>query len=1173
MPVPNINIGQVAIDPTNKVFYFKKLNGDLVSSTLDLLQDGFSSIVTSDNVTISANLTVTGDLTVTGTTTTINTENVTIEDNILILNSNVSATPNTNAGIEIERGTFTNVQIRWNETTDTWQYTNDGTTFYDINSIIANSVQLGYHTTGDYVEDMTAGTGVTITSGTGEGSNPTISIGQDVSTSATPTFGRVIAPITGNVTGNVIGDLTGGVTGNVTGNVTGDLTGNVTGNLIGNATGNLTGNVTGQISDISNHGINALNDVNATPNSGEFLKWNGSSWVNDPINLATDTIGDYISNLTGSNGITITNNSGENATPNIAFSGSIDNISDITITSAQNGQILEYDGTAWVNTVRPSFEPMGFENADDSSITFSNSTREFTISPASSSFTIWSVGKRYVKTTSESISLPNLSNLYYIYYNTSGALAYKTTFFTLSEDTPVAYIYWNQTDGVAHFIADERHGVTLDWATHEYLHRTRGAAIANGFGANNYDTEGNGDLDSHAQIDIAEGTFFDEDLRIVITNSATPSVYSHQQTLQGGGEFPVFYRTNSHYRRDTATKFPMKIGSSRVTYNLFSGGLWSTPDIDNNKFGISYLVATNDLNDPIFAIMGQAQYTDQGSAEAASWDSMNMSDFPVAEFRLLYKLIYQTSSTYTNTPKAHLTGVQDLRVSFISGGNLATVPVSDHGTMTGLSDDDHQQYLNITRHDIHDHTNVMSSVILDDISDVAAATPSSGDYLKWNGSAWISDPINLATDTVGNYMVNVSAGTGISVSHTQGEGSTATVSLNANLNDLNDVVISGVPTTNHVLLYNGSSWVSGGVPGGLSSASSTSEGVVYGKTTLSGGTVFLGYASGNASAIGSNNIAIGEYSQAANSMGAGNVSIGYGSLRNSGSNNYSVAIGYTALEYASGGYNIGIGYNSLRGTFATSTGGSNIAIGESAGYSLVSGTYNIFMGSNSGYGITTSNYNIGIGRDSLKNVSGNANVAIGDSALSASTSLTGTDNIAIGQNAGGSLTSGTGNIFIGRATGYYNTSGSYNIFIGYNAGDSESGSNKLYIANSNTSSPLIKGDFSSSTVEINGSLTYRQAFNNQGTNTSVYLVNGDKGKIVTFNSSSNVTVYVNTSTNLVAGERIDILNLGSGIVSISASGVTVNATPGLKLRAQYSGGSLICMANNSSYVLIGDLMA
>lgn len=36
--------------------------------------------------------------------------------------------------------------------------------------------------------------------------------------------------------------------------------------------------------------------------------------------------------------------------------------------------------------------------------------------------------------------------------------------------------------------------------------------------------------------------------------------------------------------------------------------------------------------------------------------------------------------------------------------------------------------------------------------------------------------VALGTDTTGNYMVNVTAGSGISVSHTQGEGSTATIS-------------------------------------------------------------------------------------------------------------------------------------------------------------------------------------------------------------------------------------------------------------------------------------------------------------------------------------------------------------------------------------------------------------
>lgn len=507
--------------------------------------------------------------------------------------------------------------------------------------------------------------------------------------------------------------------------------------------------------------LDEIGDVSASaPSIGDLIQWNGSVWAN----VSSSAVG----------------------------ATNLDGLTDVTITSAVDGQILVYDGTNWVNTVRPSNEPMGFENAASSAISFDKTNRQFSISPVSGSFTVWVNGKRFVKTGTETITIADTSALYYIYYNSSGTLSSKTTFFTLSSEAPIAYVYWNQSDATHHFFADERHGITLDWATHEYLHRTRGAAIANGFGVNNYTTSGNGSLDAHAQLDIANGTFFDEDLKIDITHSATPASNSHEQFLQGGAKLPVFYRTNTHYRRDTATSFPMKQGTARVKYNLLSGGLWSTPDIDNNKYGITYIVATNDLNAPIFAMMGQAQYTDQGSAEAASWNDMDVSDFPVAEFRILYKIIYQTANAYSNTPHAKLTGIQDLRVSFISGGNLATAPVSDHGTLTGLSDDDHTQYLTDTRHNDLDHSTAMGTVVLDDISDVTAPSPSSGDFLKWNGTAWVNDPINLGTDTVGNYVSDVTAGTGVTIVHTPGEGSSPTVSIGQAVGTSSSVTFAAV---------------------------------------------------------------------------------------------------------------------------------------------------------------------------------------------------------------------------------------------------------------------------------------------------------------------------------------------------------------------------------------------
>jgi hypothetical protein len=84
------------------------------------------------NVTISNNLVVTGDLTVSGNTVTLNTANLNVEDNFILLNSGVTSSPTLNAGLEVERGTSTNVAIRWNETSDKWEFTVDGTNYTEL---------------------------------------------------------------------------------------------------------------------------------------------------------------------------------------------------------------------------------------------------------------------------------------------------------------------------------------------------------------------------------------------------------------------------------------------------------------------------------------------------------------------------------------------------------------------------------------------------------------------------------------------------------------------------------------------------------------------------------------------------------------------------------------------------------------------------------------------------------------------------------------------------------------------------------------------------------------------------------------------------------------------------------------------------------------------------------
>jgi hypothetical protein len=102
-------------------------------------------------------LTVSGDLTVSGTTTTINSNTVSIADNIILLNSDETGAPTQDAGLEVERGTSANVFLQFDETTDRWEFTNDGSTYYNIpisseiigGSITDNQVAVGAATADD----------------------------------------------------------------------------------------------------------------------------------------------------------------------------------------------------------------------------------------------------------------------------------------------------------------------------------------------------------------------------------------------------------------------------------------------------------------------------------------------------------------------------------------------------------------------------------------------------------------------------------------------------------------------------------------------------------------------------------------------------------------------------------------------------------------------------------------------------------------------------------------------------------------------------------------------------------------------------------------------------------------------------------------------------------------
>ena len=398
--VPNYTVdaqGRLTAASNTAISILASQVSDLSSNTVTSLTGTANQIAVSasagaitlslpSNVTISNNLTVTGDLTVNGNVTTLNTENLLIEDNIVVLNSNVTGTPAANAGLEVERGTSDNVQIRWNESTDKWQLTNDGTTYVNIasNADIAN-VATSFTVAGDSGSSQTISSGtdtLTITGGTGltsvAGATDTITLNLDNTAVTAGSYGaaNTVATFTVDAQGRLTAASNASVS--ITASQVSDFGSvaiikadiNAKGDLIVGSADNTpailsvgtngyflkanssaaTGVEWASIPTINN--LDDIGDVTITgAASGDFLKYNGSAWVNDAINLGTDTVGDYVATITGGTGVTSTAaTSGEGTTHSLSIGQDVATSASVTFANVATGSITLDSGTGELNT-------------------------------------------------------------------------------------------------------------------------------------------------------------------------------------------------------------------------------------------------------------------------------------------------------------------------------------------------------------------------------------------------------------------------------------------------------------------------------------------------------------------------------------------------------------------------------------------------------------------------------------------------------------------------------------------------------------------------------------------------------------------------------------------------------------------------------------------------------
>jgi hypothetical protein len=313
-------------------------------------------------------------------------------------------------------------------------------------------------------------------------------------------------------------------------------------------------------------------------------------------------------------------------------------------------------------------------------------------------FVLFVNGIKYEKPFEESIEIPtNISGpvpgKYYLYYDGLAQLQRKTTPFDLKNDLPVAIAVIG-TDGNTVFVGEERHGMVMDWATHYYLHKVNGTQyVPGGFNAGNYTITGDGSLNSHAQLSLTGGQLFDEDNDFTISHNSSPTIEG-QQHLEPYVKTKVLYRSGSGWKTTSLQNYGFRSVANVPQFSYSDAGSWTDSSIENNKYFVSYIVATNNILCPILSIEGQAQYNNLNAAkDSALFSTLDLAGIPSDEWVALYRVIYHYNTSFTNDVDVVIVDVQDLKQSSSTSGGQAA---SNHSNLVGLLEDDHTQYVHIS---------------------------------------------------------------------------------------------------------------------------------------------------------------------------------------------------------------------------------------------------------------------------------------------------------------------------------------------------------------------------------------------------------------------------------------------------------------------------------------------
>jgi hypothetical protein len=263
------------------------------------------------------------------------------------------------------------------------------------------------------------------------------------------------------------------------------------------------------------------------------------------------------------------------------------------------------------------------------------STRTFTIqmdpsavdsmgNPWGDKFHFYINGRKVEKEGASSLVFSDDYGEHYIYFDKEDELLKEIVNPTASEmsevfidNCAVAFFYWDSDiQDIVLNISDERHGILMDSSTHRYLHTIFGSRYVSGMQVSDVDY-------TNAKFTVSSGVFYDEDLRHTTEektiNQGLPILYQYGSGVVGKVTLPDYpIRTKVTTQLNSA--FKIFEGGTRVARNYYDIALneWSVVEVQNAKFTLYHLFASNSISGELFMIMGQEQYETVSSAREAA---------------------------------------------------------------------------------------------------------------------------------------------------------------------------------------------------------------------------------------------------------------------------------------------------------------------------------------------------------------------------------------------------------------------------------------------------------------------------------------------------------------------------------------------------------------------------